>query len=265
MKKISCRFLQRAIYFAPDELRHCCKRFFYNGKLKGDVSIFPVSSNEDYSLEKIINAKKNIIEKINQGEETECSGCPVLESKEWLNIEEEKIDLISIENHSRCNMRCVYCSDTYYGGKIANYDLLTCLEELVKNNKIANNLQVSWGGGEPTMTKDFEQIVDYVTLEIKPKIQRFFSNAINYSEKIESLLHDNIASLTTSVDAGTSETFKTIRGVRQYKRVLKNLKKYFDASAKNVIIKYIFTEKNSTIEEISNFASSISQIGLGKS
>ena len=29
MKKISCRYLQRAVYYAPTELRHCCKRYFY--------------------------------------------------------------------------------------------------------------------------------------------------------------------------------------------------------------------------------------------
>lgn len=39
-EKISCRFLQRAIYYAPDELRHCCKRYYYKGKMMGDVPIF---------------------------------------------------------------------------------------------------------------------------------------------------------------------------------------------------------------------------------
>ena len=41
-KKISCTALQSSIYLAPDELRHCCKRFFYKGEMKGDVQIFPV-------------------------------------------------------------------------------------------------------------------------------------------------------------------------------------------------------------------------------
>ena len=39
MKKISCRFLQRAVYYAPDELRHCCQRYYVNGKLMGDYGV----------------------------------------------------------------------------------------------------------------------------------------------------------------------------------------------------------------------------------
>ena len=102
MKTLSCRFLQRAIYFAPDELRHCCKRYFHDGEMKGDVRIFPVNSEKDFSLEKVITEKRNILGKINRGEKTDCFGCPELESAEWQDVGEEKYDLFSIENHSRC-------------------------------------------------------------------------------------------------------------------------------------------------------------------
>ena len=78
MKKISCRYLQRAIFYAPDELRHCCKRYFVNGELKGDVKIFEASDDKDITLEKIIRAKKNLIKRINNKEKTDCFGCPVL-------------------------------------------------------------------------------------------------------------------------------------------------------------------------------------------
>ena len=110
MEKISCRFLQRAIYYAPDELRHCCQRYFHKGKLMGDVKIFPANTNEDIALDKVIAAKKNLINKINKGEKTDCYKCPALEKKEWLEVENEKFDHISIEHHARCNMKCKYCS-----------------------------------------------------------------------------------------------------------------------------------------------------------
>ena len=45
--KISCRFLQRAVYYAPDELRHCCKRFYHKGEMKGDVPMFSLEENLD--------------------------------------------------------------------------------------------------------------------------------------------------------------------------------------------------------------------------
>ena len=264
MKTLSCRFLQRAIYFAPDELRHCCKRYFFRGEMKGDVRIFPVNSDAEFSLKKVIGEKQDLIAKINRGEKTDCFGCPELESYEWLDAADEKYDLISIENHSRCNMKCSYCSDVYYGGKEANYSLMRCLEEFIENDLIRNDLQIAWGGGEPAMARDFRQVIDFVNSELKPSKQRFFSNATIYSEQIASLLRDNKASLTTSVDAGTAETFKKVRGIKQYRRVLRNLKKYFEVSPNNVVIKYIFTEDNSTFEEISQFAADIAEVGLAK-
>ena len=50
MKKLSCTALQSSVYLAPDELRHCCKRFFYKGELKGDVQIFPVQKKSSKSF-----------------------------------------------------------------------------------------------------------------------------------------------------------------------------------------------------------------------
>ena len=146
-KTISCRFLQRAIYYGPDELRHCCKRFYHKGKMKGDVPMFSLQKNPDVSLDRIIEAKKNLINKINNNEQTGCTGCPVLEKANWRDVEDEKFDHISIEHHTRCNMRCSYCSEVYYGGKVSQYDIFQALDQLVKENKIRDDCQVAWGGG----------------------------------------------------------------------------------------------------------------------
>ena len=112
------------------------------------------------------------------------------------------------------------------------------------------------------MAKDFKEVIKFVNSDVMPKTQRFFSNAINYSEEIADLLKKNIASLTTSVDAGSIESFKKIRGVRQYTKVLTNLKKYYDCSPKNTVIKFIFTELNSTKEEVKGFVNDIKKYGL---
>ena len=261
-KTLSCRFLQRAVYYGTDELRHCCKRFYYKGEMKGDVPIFSLENNPDVSLERIIKAKKELINKINKNEQTGCTGCPVLERAVWKDIQSEKFDHISIEHHARCNMRCSYCSETYYGGKVSQYNIFQALGQLVNENKIRSDCQVAWGGGEPTMSPDFKELISFINNSVKPKTQRFFSNAINYSEDIANLLKKNIASLTTSVDAGSIKTFKKVRGVNQYIKVLKNLKKYYDISKKNTVIKFIFTEHNSTKEEIESFVNDINKYGL---
>ena len=60
-KKYSCEDLQGSVYFAPNVLRHCCQRFFVKGKMKGDVEIMKVNSDQDISSEKIISEKTKII------------------------------------------------------------------------------------------------------------------------------------------------------------------------------------------------------------
>ena len=58
MEKLSCDYLHHSIYLAPNELRHCCKRFFYDGKIQGDVKIFEVNKSDDISIDKIIGSAK---------------------------------------------------------------------------------------------------------------------------------------------------------------------------------------------------------------
>ena len=60
MNTLSCEYLHHSIYLAPNELRHCCKRFFYKGKMKGDVKIFDVNKKEDISSDKIISEKEKL-------------------------------------------------------------------------------------------------------------------------------------------------------------------------------------------------------------
>ena len=79
--KYSCEDLQSSIYFAPNVLRHCCQRFFVDGKIQGDVEILKVDNDKDINIDNIVKNKKNIIQKLNSGESTPCDGCPKLKKK----------------------------------------------------------------------------------------------------------------------------------------------------------------------------------------
>ena len=60
-KFYSCEDLQGSIYFGPNALRHCCQRFFVNGKMQGDVEILKVKSNNDINVQDIISEKKKLL------------------------------------------------------------------------------------------------------------------------------------------------------------------------------------------------------------
>ena len=240
-KKKSCIYLQRAMYLAPNEIRACCQRFHVKGKLKGDVPLISLNEDRNISFQEVIEAKKDLIQKINNGTDDLCSGCPKLKSDHWEAIEEEKLDYISIENHSRCNMRCTYCSDTYYGGVKPKYNL----DYLFENMKDAGpDLHIAWGGGEPTLGKDFESLFEKTTKRFKPRTQRIFTNALKYSTTIQNALDNRLSSITTSIDAGTEDTFRLIRKAHKIEKVLNNLKLYSNNNPDLVTIKYIITEGN---------------------
>ena len=275
MKKktsLSCSYLHNAIYLAPNELRNCCKRFFHKGKMKGDVKIMSVPDNSEIDVKEIIKNKNDLYEKINQGKETECTGCPYLERKEWPEIDDKhfELKLLSVESTSICSMKCTYCSEMYFGGLKPNYNVDNILNKL--NNYIHNRseFELIWGGGEPLLLEGFDNLIEKYSNLYKPSKNMVYSNALKYSNTLEKLLKQNKASLTTSIDAGTPGMFKKVRGVKGIEKVLSNLKKYSQNSffkndlCLNIIIKFIATDENLNTEEISGFLNYIKVYKLHK-
>ena len=71
------------------------------------------------------------------------------------------------------------------------------------------------------------------------------------------LIESGKVKITTSIDAGTKETFKKIRGVKGMQKVLSNLEKYFVEAQKGVVVKYILTDDNFSDLEIDSFLDNI--------
>ena len=62
----------------------------------------------------------------------------------------------------------------------------------------------------------------------------------SYSEEVKSALKKGLIKITTSIDAGTPETFKFVRGRPKFLNVFENLSRYAKVDPKKIIIKYIF-------------------------
>ncbi|OGX27159.1 MAG: hypothetical protein A2787_09565 [Omnitrophica WOR_2 bacterium RIFCSPHIGHO2_01_FULL_48_9] len=263
-KTLSCEALHGSVYFAPDMLRHCCKRFHRNGKMQGDVEIFKVSSPEDITFEKIVEHKKKLYDDINAGKETPCTGCPWLVSDHWKPIEEMKIKHVSVEVHSVCNLKCTYCSDIYYGGKLPNYDIQKIIKDFVSQGVVSKDVSLVWGGGEPGLLKNFDKVFPDIVNTLNPKSNYIFTNAIIFKDVIAEYLKNNAATIVVSVDAGTPETFKEIRGADTFEKVFHSLERYAAMEGQNVIIKYILMEGNSSKEEMLGFVENVRKHHLEK-
>jgi poly(ribitol-phosphate) beta-N-acetylglucosaminyltransferase len=261
--KYSCEDLQSSIYFAPNMLRHCCQRFFVKGKMKGDVEILKVKNDNDINIENIIKEKKEIIKKLNNNLTSPCDGCPKIKKQIWPN--EIKIKKISIEAHSKCNLRCSYCSDMFYGGLDPSYDIEKMFEKFKKKNFFSKDVSITWGGGEAVLLKNFNKIFEKFIESRYPNFNdvRVYSNSVIYNELVHKYLDKNKIILTTSIDSGTQKTFELVRGVKKgFLNIFKNLRKYNSKKSGNIIIKYIVTDDNYTENEVDSFVSLIKKYDL---
>ena len=250
----TCRDLEGSLYVAPNEIRACCQRFFYNGKIRGDAKLIEIKNGKTPTSSDILIARENIFNQIQKNEKMECNGCKYLYKVKEKPKLTSKVEHLSIEHHSVCNLRCTYCSEVYYGGKRSKYDVVEFISYLSKNDDFKNCNQVVWGGGEPTLDKSFELILEAIDKKANPKLyHRVFTNSVRYSLAVEKFLKKGLIKIVTSIDSGTPETFKKIRGRPRFFNVFKNLKTYASIDPSRITVKYIFTDGNNNIDELQNF------------
>lgn len=263
-KSWSCYDLQNSVFLAPGEIRTCCKRFFVDRELKGDVVLMRNTSDEEFifNYDDIKREKKKLHFDINRDDAPQCSGCPFLSFDDWGQPLSNGVKYISLEYHSICNMRCVYCSDTYFGGKKAMYDVSVVIDSVASAGALAGCEYAVWGGGEPTVDKWFPEIATKLAEAVPRVRQRVITNATLFSETLSDLIKRDKAFIVTSLDAGTEKTFQTVHQYKHFGDVLCNLRRYAETASENVIIKYILIQENSATEELRAFVNLIEQNGL---
>lgn len=77
---------------------------------------------------------------------------------------------------------------------------------------------------------------------VKGRIACFYTNCMKFDEDIAKNLHDNPRStINLSIDSGTPETWRKIKGLDNFDKVIENLSKYYVASTRpgQITLKYI--------------------------
>ncbi len=261
MKKYyKCKKLETTLHFLPKEVKFCCS----NTKGLG----FDIKDTDFSNLKsRIIKAKNTYINQLEKGIlPQECVGCADYielsgNKKGFFNLKslfEKKIFKISyiiVSHFKECDCSCIYCSQKYLqDSNYKKYEILPVIKKLYKEGLIdEENLKVEFQGGNVTMLKEFDAIIDELTQHNCNKIV-INMNGINYLEKLETINFDPSSLVNISLDAGTRETFKKIKNVDAFEQTVNNIRRLKNNTNIYIVLKYVIIHGvNDNIEELNKF------------
>ena len=250
---LSCSYIENGIHFDKDSIHFCC--IIHSGN-KGNVNICDFSGG-NLPVRAIKNKRIKII-RDNQimNRDTPCQGCPLLVEKKWANNHTD-FSNISIAHYLMCNLKCKYCymAKKWQEWIIKNleqpYDVSLVIENMLEKGLVSKNAHILFAGGEPTLYTEFENILK-LALENEIFIT-LLSNCTKFKESVRYSLARKKMLLICSVDAGTKQTYHSVKGRDRFDTVWNNLERYAAESKELVQVKYIFLDENCSKFEVKSF------------
>ncbi len=250
----SCHWIQHGLNFENDHIEMCCLCCHKGG---GRLYIKENYHGKNVNWNEIFKLKQKFIDENKQGiVDKRCEGCFNLYNKSW-DDDEQFINYIHFNHWTNCNSDCIYCYtswDKENYQKKPHYNVMPIIKELFKKKQFRPGGEITFAGGEPTILKEFEELVNFLLKHGADRIT-VHSSGIKYSKAIENGIKSKKLSVCLSADAGTREMFKRIKRVDKFDKFWENTKKYAKAQADdsiyNVETKFILIpEVNTTKDEI---------------
>ncbi|MDR0578958.1 MAG: radical SAM protein [Candidatus Accumulibacter sp.] len=176
-----------------------------------------------------------------------CAGCANFGLGDW-NGGDGLIHYVNLSMYpAPCQCKCVYCSlrddnELRVFKKRLHaryYEKLFDTLDYAKNEKlIAPDARWQVSSGEISIHPYRERIFDLV----KDQAVDFYTNCFRFDERIAEILAKNPRSrINLSIDAGTPDTWREVKGVDNFDAVTDNLVKYYARSAGpgQITLKYI--------------------------
>ncbi|HIS88162.1 TPA: radical SAM protein [Candidatus Avigastranaerophilus faecigallinarum] len=225
MRYKSCYWIESGINFDIDTYKICC---LYSAKGGGNTIVKNNYKGEPIDWDNFFNFKKRIKDLHKSGKiYPKCEGCILLEERDWPD-DHTKISMINLDYWTKCNSRCSYChtmNDKEAYNKFKNYNFLPILKDMIKRDILRPHGHVSFGGGEVTLLKEFDKLLN-IFMDYGFPLTRIHSSCIKYSRAIEKGLKNGRVDLIVSIDAGSKEMHEKVKQVKSYDKVWKNLKRY---------------------------------------
>ena len=232
----SCSYIESGMAFNVNTVTACC--------VTQHGQAWPFLADFDGGTPPIptILRSKRRMTALNQDKSyPQCANCTRLTRQEW-PPQEHLFDRLLFAHFRHCNIACRYCS---IASRTADtrppYRLLPALEHLFRHGLMAHRGQIHWGGGEPTVLREFEDVMAFLADYSHQHI--IYTNCVIHSPRIEELLTRRSATLTCSVDSGSREVYLAIKQRDYSDRVWANIRRYA-ATGGDIVTKMLVLPEN---------------------
>ena len=241
-----CPIMQKSLYLEDDVYNFCCIG------VKSIPCIGLIDEFMDrFTKEFFVNRYINCFDELQSETCGICNNCTFLKKQKFIPFKYDDLYLMTIGfgTFHKCNVGCVYCGDiTRNTPDVINISAV--FDRLVSEDLVNSETQVILANGEPTIHKQFEEILSKAfKLDAKIHVR---TNGLLFSDILYKYLYYCKISVNISVDSGKKETYAKIKRVDCFDIVWKNIKKYRETGGE-VQIKYIIFSYNSSKEEIEAF------------
>ena len=253
----SCKYMETASYFGQEGVR-CCT----HADITSPILITAEEMRNGAGYDLMVQRRREHFERVNglrEGPTGSCPGCGHLKEKKLKDVNfkylggEPLPGGLGIQHYTKCNERCTYCIFTVEDNFIGpQYEVLGYLEEFRKRGKLRGGNWIDFSGGEPATLKNFDEILNYF-LSNKLGTVVVYSNSTVYKQSIYDALKKNRIILTTSLDTGLPSTYKKLRGLDFYSKVVGNLIRYRNSGTSGLWLKYVICDINRTEDDLWSF------------
>lgn len=256
----SCYLVEHGLSFMWDNVLLCClsdKKYIIEENFDG----------KNFDLDRILKQKRELRNQFKVGNVLpQCQNCHNLKEQDW--DDEDYINNLFICHWTKCNCDCFYCyyeKNKKFFQNFKSYNFMKILNYLKKKNLFKEGGEINIAGGEPTVLKEIDSIIDFC-LKNGARNITINSNCIDYKKSIEKALKKDKMLFTVSLDCSSKEMYQKIKRRDSFNKVISNLKKYIKAQGEikhNVRVKYIILPKvNDSIEEVEKWINLCYELGV---
>jgi len=168
---------------------------------------------------------------------------------------------------TRCNNRCIFCTDRSPQSTSHYSDLP--FEKWVKLSEpleYATSLGL-YGWGEPLFNPDYEKMFDYVAENFQGIEINITTNGILMNGKwTEKFLSYEKLSINVSLNAANARTYKFLSGTNQFDRIVGNIRRIKDSAVEKgttspeIVLSFVAIKEN--IVELPDFVNLAADLGI---